>query len=131
VLHVSDAAGQSLAVLHGEDDLVVRAGADLDADHMVRLVLLLVLPGVVAYVLMARGASGWWKRRYLTTRVFLLALPGTGVWIGFFWIVGLSPAKDIVGGLLLFLTEMLGFIALIRWLVGLLIRWLVGLGSGR
>jgi hypothetical protein len=37
VLHLSDAAGQPLDMLYGEDDLVVRAGAGADADHMVRL----------------------------------------------------------------------------------------------
>jgi hypothetical protein len=81
------------------------------------LLLFVLLPAVATYTALSRSA--WWKRRYLTTRVFLFALPGTVVWIGFHW----SPAKDFVGGLLLFLTEIVGFIALIRWLVGL--------GSGR
>jgi hypothetical protein len=87
------------------------------------------LPPIVTYILMARLAPSWWKSRYLTTRLFLVALvPFALIWLGV-WV--LQPARrgsgDVslmwVGPLLilpsLFLPVVLGFVALVRWLVGI------------
>jgi hypothetical protein len=98
---------------------------------IVIVLLVVALPAIATYILMARLASAWWKSRYLTTRIFLVALLDTLVFVGLGWVlnqtttpspyshVGIAHLAGLLAGLLILLTAILGFVALSRWFVGL------------
>jgi hypothetical protein len=96
----------------------------------VMLLLFLALPVTVTHSLMVRLAPNWWRKRYVTTRLFL---PSTLVTLAL-W--ALSEALSwstprpyshgdtfaVVGQTAFFLsllTAILGIVALVRWFVGI------------
>src|SRR5206468_4218111 len=88
-------------------------------------VVVLLIPALLAiatYVLMARLASSWWKSRYLTTRIFLVALLVTSAVFGLAWVLQQRTPRPYSHGdtfyavgmlamLLVLLTAILGSVA--------------------